>query len=70
MRKLLTLSAVSLFRALSTVQLWAQSPIAVHATSATSIQTAIDGGADSIEHGNAVTDAQLELMRDKGSSST
>jgi imidazolonepropionase-like amidohydrolase len=27
---------------------------------------AIDAGADSIEHGNGVTDAQLKLMRDKG----
>jgi imidazolonepropionase-like amidohydrolase len=27
---------------------------------------AIDAGADSIEHGNGVTDAQLKTMRDKG----
>jgi imidazolonepropionase-like amidohydrolase len=40
--------------------------VAVHAVSAESIQTAIDAGADSIEHGNAVTDAQLAMMRDKG----
>ncbi|HEX7271142.1 MAG TPA: amidohydrolase family protein, partial [Casimicrobiaceae bacterium] len=32
----------------------------------TSIQTAIDAGADSIEHGNEVTDDQLKRMRDKG----
>jgi imidazolonepropionase-like amidohydrolase len=40
--------------------------VAVHASSTTSIQTAIDGSADSIEHGNGVTDEQLKLMRDKG----
>jgi imidazolonepropionase-like amidohydrolase len=40
--------------------------VAVHAISPTSIQTAIDAGADSIEHGNEVTDAQLNIMRDKG----
>ena len=40
--------------------------VAVHAFTPTSIQMAIDAGADSIEHGNGVTDAQLELMRDKG----
>jgi imidazolonepropionase-like amidohydrolase len=40
--------------------------VAVHAVSAASIQTAIDAGADSIEHGNGVTDAQLAMMRDKG----
>jgi imidazolonepropionase-like amidohydrolase len=40
--------------------------VAVHATSAGSIQTAIDAGADSIEHGNGVTDEQLKTMRDKG----
>jgi imidazolonepropionase-like amidohydrolase len=40
--------------------------VAVHAVSAESIQTAIDAGADSIEHGNGVTDAQLTIMRDKG----
>lgn len=28
--------------------------------------SAIDAGADSIEHGNNVTDAQLKSMRDKG----
>jgi len=38
----------------------------VHAVEKTSIQTAIDAGADSIEHGNEVTDGQLKQMRDKG----
>jgi imidazolonepropionase-like amidohydrolase len=40
--------------------------VAAHAVSAGSIQTAIDGGADSIEHGNDVTDEQLKTIRDKG----
>jgi imidazolonepropionase-like amidohydrolase len=40
--------------------------VAVHAVEATSIQTAIDAGADSIEHGNEVTDGQLKQMRDQG----
>jgi imidazolonepropionase-like amidohydrolase len=40
--------------------------VAVHAASEGSIQTAIDAGADSIEHGNDVSDQQLKLMRDKG----
>src|ERR1700674_419979 len=40
--------------------------VAVHAISTGSIQTAIDGGADSIEHGNDATDKQLKAMRDKG----
>ncbi|HLN98808.1 MAG TPA: amidohydrolase family protein [Pyrinomonadaceae bacterium] len=40
--------------------------VAVHAGDVISIQTAIDAGADSIEHGNDVTDAQLKQMRDKG----
>jgi imidazolonepropionase-like amidohydrolase len=40
--------------------------VAVHAIDTASIQTAIDAGADSIEHGNFVTDEQLALMRDKG----
>jgi imidazolonepropionase-like amidohydrolase len=39
--------------------------VAVHAISAASIQTAIDAGVDSIEHGNGVTDEQLGAMRDK-----
>src|SRR5262245_55547533 len=40
--------------------------VAVHAIDASSIRTAIDAGADSIEHGNEVTEEQLALMRDKG----
>jgi imidazolonepropionase-like amidohydrolase len=40
--------------------------VAVHAVDKNSIQTAIDAGADSIEHGNEATDAQLKQMRDKG----
>src|SRR5438477_3047938 len=40
--------------------------VAVHAPDKTSIQTAIDARADSIEHGNEATDAQLKQMRDKG----
>lgn len=40
--------------------------VAVHATAQGSIGTAIDAGADSIEHGNAATDEQLRAMRDKG----
>ncbi len=40
--------------------------VAVHAIDKTAIQTAIDSGADSIEHGNEATDQQLTQMRDKG----
>jgi imidazolonepropionase-like amidohydrolase len=40
--------------------------VAVHATTTNSIQIAIDAGADSIEHGNGVTDEQLKTMREKG----
>jgi len=40
--------------------------VAVHAVDKTSIQTAIDAFADSIEHGNEVTDEQLKQMREKG----
>jgi len=40
--------------------------VAVHAVDKASIQTAIDAGADSIEHGNEATDEQLKQMRDKG----
>ncbi|MGC2197038.1 MAG: amidohydrolase family protein, partial [Terriglobales bacterium] len=39
--------------------------VAVHAIETASIQSAIDAGADSIEHGNFVTDEQLRQMRDK-----
>src|ERR1043166_7624361 len=40
--------------------------VAVHAIETASIQTAIDAGADSIEHGNEVSDPQLKQMHDKG----
>ena len=40
--------------------------VAVHAGDTLSIQTAIDAGADSIEHGNSITDDQLAQMRTKG----
>jgi imidazolonepropionase-like amidohydrolase len=40
--------------------------VAAHAATTGSIQTAIDGGVDSVEHGNDVTDEQLKQMRDKG----
>jgi imidazolonepropionase-like amidohydrolase len=40
--------------------------VAVHAVDAPSIQTVIDSGADSIEHGNDATDAELQAMRAKG----
>jgi imidazolonepropionase-like amidohydrolase len=43
-----------------------QLKVAVHAFSPASIQMAIDAGADSIEHGNGVTDKQLRTMREKG----
>jgi imidazolonepropionase-like amidohydrolase len=40
--------------------------VAAHAADMVSIQTAIDAGADSVEHGNGVTDEQLQKMRSKG----
>jgi len=40
--------------------------VATHATDVASIQTAIDSGVDSIEHGNQITDEQLRQMRDRG----
>jgi imidazolonepropionase-like amidohydrolase len=40
--------------------------VAVHAVDTASIQTAIEAGADSIEHGNKATDEQLKQMREKG----
>lgn len=40
--------------------------VAVHATTVTGIQIAIDAGVDSIEHGNDITDEQLKTMREKG----
>ena len=40
--------------------------VAVHAIDAASIQTAIDAGSDSIEHGNQITDEQLQQLRARG----
>ena len=40
--------------------------VAVHAVESHSIQTAIDAGADLIEHGNDISDEQLKSMREKG----
>ena len=40
--------------------------VAAHAHSVGSIQTAIDAGVDSVEHGNDATEEQLKQMRDKG----
>jgi imidazolonepropionase-like amidohydrolase len=40
--------------------------VAVHATTVTGIQTGVDAGVDSIEHGDDVTDEQLRTMREKG----
>jgi len=40
--------------------------VAVHAITPPDIQMAVDAGADSIEHGDNVTDEQLKVMRDKG----
>ncbi len=42
--------------------------LAAHAADAASIQMAIEAGADSIEHGNDVTDEQLALMRERRAS--
>ncbi|HET9790551.1 MAG TPA: amidohydrolase family protein [Candidatus Angelobacter sp.] len=44
----------------------AKKKVAVHATTVIGIQAAIDAGADSIEHGDDVTDEQLKSMREKG----
>ena len=40
--------------------------VAAHASDKTGIQTAIDAGVDSVEHGDEVTDEQLKQMKDKG----
>lgn len=40
--------------------------VAVHATTVTGIQAAVDAGVDSVEHGDDITDEQLKTMRDKG----
>jgi imidazolonepropionase-like amidohydrolase len=39
--------------------------VAAHATTAAGIQSAIDGGVDSVEHGTAATDSMLMAMREK-----
>jgi imidazolonepropionase-like amidohydrolase len=41
-------------------------PLAVHAYTGEAAETAIEAGADSIEHGFELTDAQLERMKKKG----
>jgi imidazolonepropionase-like amidohydrolase len=48
--------------------LWrrARKKVAAHARGKNAKQTAIDAGADSIEHGDDVTDEQLKRMREKG----
>ncbi|MGH9746350.1 MAG: amidohydrolase family protein, partial [Candidatus Acidiferrales bacterium] len=38
--------------------------VAAHAVNKTAIQTAIDAGVDSIEHGDEATDAQLQQMKE------
>ena len=40
--------------------------VAAHASDKTGIQTAIDAGVDSVEHGDEATDAQFTLMKQKG----
>jgi len=40
--------------------------VTVHATTQTGIQTIIDAGADSLEHGDAITDEMLKEMKKKG----
>ena len=40
--------------------------MATHAADTASIQTAIEAGVDSIEHGNQISDEQLTQMRNKG----
>jgi imidazolonepropionase-like amidohydrolase len=40
--------------------------VAVHAFSPSTIQRVIDAGADSLEHGDGVTDAQLQEMKKRG----
>ncbi|MGA3328389.1 MAG: amidohydrolase family protein [Terriglobia bacterium] len=40
--------------------------VTVHATTAAGIQTTIDAGADSLEHGDAITDEMLKEMKDRG----
>jgi len=40
--------------------------VAAHATTKVAIQTAIDAGVDSVDHGDEATDDQLKQMKDKG----
>jgi imidazolonepropionase-like amidohydrolase len=40
--------------------------VAAHASDKTGIQTAIDAGVDSVEHGDEATDEQLKQMKEKG----
>ena len=40
--------------------------VAAHAEDKTAIQTAIDAGVDSVEHGDEATDEQLKQMKEKG----
>ncbi len=40
--------------------------VAAHATSKVAIQTAIDAGVDSVEHGDEATDEELRQMKEKG----
>jgi imidazolonepropionase-like amidohydrolase len=40
--------------------------VAAHATTKVAIQTAIDAGVDSVDHGDEATDEQLKQMKDKG----
>jgi imidazolonepropionase-like amidohydrolase len=40
--------------------------VAAHASDKTGIQTAIDAGVDSVEHGDEATDEQFTLMKQKG----
>jgi imidazolonepropionase-like amidohydrolase len=40
--------------------------VAAHATSRVAIQTAIDAGVDSVDHGDEASDEQLKQMKDKG----
>jgi imidazolonepropionase-like amidohydrolase len=40
--------------------------VAAHASDKTGIQTAIDAGVDSVEHGDEAADDQLKQMKDKG----
>src|SRR5712671_1675082 len=56
----------SILRAIVDEAHLAHKKVAAHAATKIAIQTAIDGGVDSIEHGNGSTDEQLQSMREKG----